>query len=173
MSSVTIERLTGILEDYARRTGASIDILLIGGLALQAYGYSDRATEDMDGEMAGDPEPLVNFLRAYQIPADLGEDLSRWSVIAMPPGYRERASVLLERSGLRLRLLHPIDFVIAKLRRGTDLDLQDAAYVIHRFDLTLDAVQEAAAAAIAASPKDTALFLFRATVQAFCARMAN
>lgn len=66
MSSVTIERLTGILEDYARRTGASIDILL-----------------------------------------------------------------------------------------------------------TLDAVQEAAAAAIAASPKDTALFLFRATVQAFCARMAN
>lgn len=44
MLSVTIERLTGILEDYARRTGASIDILLIGGLALQAYGYSDRAT---------------------------------------------------------------------------------------------------------------------------------
>ena len=170
LSSVTIKRLTESLEEYVRGTGASVDILLIGGLALQAYGYSDRVTVDMDGEMAGDPEPLVIFLRARQIPADLGEDLSRWSVIAMPPGYRERTSVLLEQPGLRLRLLHPIDFVIAKLRRGTDLDLQDAAYVMRRFDLSIQAVEEAAASAIAASPKDTTLFLFRTIVQAFCGR---
>lgn len=123
--------------------------------------------------MVGDPEPLVNFLREHRIPADLGEDLSRWSVVAMPPGYRERASVLLEQPGLRLRLLHPNDFVIAKLRRGTDLDLDDAAYVVRRFGLTSQAVEEAAASAIAASPRDTALFLFRATVQVFCVRMAG
>lgn len=168
MSSVTIERLIESLDAYVRETGASLDILLVGGLALQAYGYHDRVTVDMDGEMAGDPEPLVTFLRARQIPADLGEDFSRWSVIAMPPGYRERSSVLLERPGVRLRLLHPIDFVIAKLRRGTDLDLQDATYVMRRFSLTTQAVKEAASAALAASPKDTTLFLFRTIVQAFC-----
>lgn len=55
LSSVTIERLTEILEEYVRGTGASIDILRVGGLALQAYGYRDRVTVDMDGEMAGDP----------------------------------------------------------------------------------------------------------------------
>ena len=170
LSSVTIERLTEILEEYVRGTGAPIDILLVGGLALQAYGYSDRVTVDINGEMAGDPEPLVAFLRARQIPADLGEDFSRWSVIAMPPGYRERATVLLERPGIRLRLLHPIDFVIAKLRRGTDLDLQDAAYVMRRFGLSTQAVEEAAASAIAASPKDTTLFLFRTIVRTFCGR---
>ena len=173
MSSLTTERLTEFLEEYVRRTGAPVDILLVGGLALQAYGYADRATQDVDGEMAGDPDPLVNFLREHHIPADLGEDLSRWSVVAMPPGYRERASVLLEQPGLRLRLLHPIDFVIAKLRRGTDLDLDDAEYVTRCFGLTHQAVEEVAAAAIAASPKDTALFLFRTTVQVFCARMAG
>ena len=150
-----------------------MDLLLIGGLALQAYGFADRATRDVDGEMAGDPEPLVTFLQEHQIPADLGEDLSRWSVVAMPPGYRERASVWLERSGLRLRLLHPTDFVIAKLRRGTELDLDDAAYVMRHFGVTLQAVEGAAASAIAASPKDTALFLFRTTIQAFCSRMAR
>jgi len=71
---------------------------------------------------------------------------------------------------VRLRLLHPIDFVIAKLRRGTDLDLQDAAYVMGRFGLSTQAVEEAADSAIAASPKDTKLFLFRTIVQTFCRR---
>lgn len=173
MSSLTTKGLTELLEAYVRQTGAPVDLLLVGGLALQAYGFADRATQDIDGEMAGDPEPLVTFLQAHQIPADLGEDLSRWSVVAMPPGYRERASIWLDQPDLRLRLLHPTDFIIAKLRRGTDLDLNDAAYVMRRFGTTLQAVEEAAASAIAASPKDTALFLFRATVQAFCSRMAR
>lgn len=173
MSPLTTERLSKLLEEYVRQTGASVDLLLVGGLALQAYGYVDRATQDVDGEVTGDLEPLVEFLRQHQIPADLGEDMSGWSVIAMPPGYRDRASVLYEQPGLRLRLLAPTDFVIAKLRRGTELDLEDAEYVAHRFGVNPQAVQEAAAAAIGASPKDTALFLFRMTVQVFCARLAG
>jgi hypothetical protein len=50
--------------------------------------------------------------------------------------------------------------VIAKLRRGTDLDLDDATFVAKRFHLNPDQVRTAAAAALAASPQDTALFLF-------------
>lgn len=173
MLLVTTERLSKLLEEYVRQTGASVDLLLVGGLALQAYGYTDRATSDVDGEMTGDLEPLVEFLRQHHIPADLGENMSGWSVIAMPPGYRDRASVLHEQPHLRLRLLHPVDFVIAKLRRGTDLDLEDAEYVARRFGVTSQAVQEAAESAIIASPKDTALFLFRKTVHLFCARLAG
>lgn len=97
--------------------------------------------------------------------------MSGWSVIAMPPGYRDRTSVMYEQPSLRMRLLHPTDFVIAKLRRGTELDLEDAEYVVRRFDLTPEAVQAAAVAALMASPKDTALFLFRKTVEILCARL--
>lgn len=70
------------------------------------------------------------------------------TAVAMPPGYRDRAIDLVNRPGLRVRVLTPLDFVIAKLRRSTDLDLNDVA--------------------LAASPQDTALFLFRKTVELFC-----
>lgn len=173
MPPITAERLASLLAEYVRQTGASVDILLVGGLALQAYGYADRSTQDVDGEMVGNLEPLAEFLRRQGVPADLGENMSGWSVVAMPPGYRERASVWLEQPGLRLRLLHPTDFIIAKLRRGTDLDLEDAGYVARRFGVTAQTVQDAAGAAIAASPKDTAQFLFRKTVELFCARLGS
>lgn len=171
MPPITTDRLTSLLVEYVQKTGAPVDLLLVGGLALQAYGYTDRSTQDVDGELKGDLDPLVRFLREHQVPADLGENMSGWSVIAMPPGYRDRATVYREQPRLRLRLLQPADFIIAKLRRGTDLDLEDAAYVAHRFGVTAHAIRDAADAAIAASPQDTALFIFRKTVALFCARL--
>ena len=168
---ITINRLITLLEEYVQQTGASVDLLLVGGLALQAYGYGDRSTQDVDGEVVGDLDSLVRFLRQHQVPADLGENMSGWSVVAMAPGYRDRVSVLHEKPGLRLRLLHPIDFVIAKLRRGTEIDIEDATYVARHFDITPAAVSEAAEAAISASPRDTAVFLFRKTVEIFCTRL--
>lgn len=173
LSPITADRLTALLVEYVRKTGTTVDLLLVGGLALQAYGYTDRSTRDVDGELVGDLDSLVQFLREHQVPADLGENMSGWSVIAMPPGYQGRATVHFERPGVRLRLLHPTDFVIAKLRRGTDLDLEDAEYVARRFHISAKAVRDAAEAAIVASPQDTAVFLFRKTVDLFCGRMAR
>lgn len=168
MSPITTNRLIDLLAKYARHHKVDIDLLLVGGLALQAYGYLDRATQDVDGELIGDLDSLVSFLRDRGVPADIGENMSGWSVVAMPPGYRDRASIWLDQPGVRIRLLHPTDFVIAKLRRGTDLDLQDAEFVTRRFHVTPEAVRQAAEAALAASPKDTALFLFRKVVDLFC-----
>ena len=172
MSPITTDRLTSLLVEYVQETGTTVDLLLVEGLALQAYGYTNRSTQDVDGELAGDLNSLVQFLREHQVPADLGENMSGWSVVAMPPGYRDRATVHLEQPGIRLRLLHPMDFVIAKLRRGTDLDLEDAEYVARRFRVSTQAVRAAAEAAISASPQDTAIYLFRKTVDVFCARIA-
>lgn len=173
MLPITTDRLGALLREYVRDTGATIDLLLVGGLALQAYGLAERATQDIDGELVGDPEPLAQYLRNHHIPADLGENMSGWSVVAMPPGYRDRASVFVEAPGLCIRLLAPVDFIIAKLRRGTELDLEDALYVARRFDVNAAAIQKAAEAAIGVSPKDTALFAFRKAVQLFCARLKN
>ncbi len=173
MSALTTDRLLALLADYVDATGSAIDLILVGGLALQAYGDRDRATHDVDGELIGELSPLVQFLADHHIPADLGANISGWSVIAMPPGYRERTSTLIDRAKLRVRLLAPTDFIIAKLRRGTELDLEDADSVAKRFRVSPEDVRAAADAAVAASPQDTALFIFRKTVDLFCRRFAH
>ena len=168
---ITAERLATLLANYVRQSGSHVDLLLVGGLAVQAYGDARRSTKEVDGEVVGDLGGLAHFLWTHQIPADLGDDFSRRSVVAMPPGYRQRATVLGEGPGFCMRVLHPTDFVVAKLRRGTAEDVDDAASVAARFGVTAAAVGEAADAAVGASPKDTALFLFRKTVEQFCARL--
>ncbi len=173
MLPLTLNQIVRDLADYQRQSGNAVDLLLIGGLALQAYGYAERVTVDIDGELIGALDPLMTFLQQRHIPADLGENISGWSIVAMPPGYRERSSVWHEEPGLRLRLLEPVDFIIAKLRRGTDQDLDDAEYVATQYQILPAVVQASAESAINASPQDTALFLFKKTVQNFCQRMTS
>jgi uncharacterized nucleotidyltransferase DUF6036 len=168
LSALTAEQVIELLTNFTRETGESVEIIIVRALALQAYGYQNRVTRDLDAEVVGPIEPLTDYLRQHSIPADLTTNFSGRSVISMPPGYRDRATDLAHHSNLRVRLLAPIDFIIAKLRRGTDLDLDDAAFVAKRFHLTSDQIRTASSAAIAASPKDTALFLFRKTVDLFC-----
>lgn len=72
-----------------------------------------------------------------------------------------------------MRVLSPVDFVIAKLRRGTDEDVEDALCVARRYGLSGRDIETAAHAALAASPEDTALFLFKKTVELFCKELAS
>ena len=169
--SLTVDQVIPALLEYVRETDDPLDLILVGGLALQAYGLTDRVTRDVDGELVGDVHELATFLRKRRVPADLGENMSGWSVVAMPPGYRERATVFHEEANLRVRLLAPTDFVIAKLRRGTDQDLDDAEFVADTFHVSASDVRTAAERAVAVSSKDTTLFLFNQTVEVFCRRL--
>lgn len=171
MSTITTDQILDLLERYVEETGTSVDLLLVGALALQAYGCSDRATQDIDAEVSGPIDRLLQFLTAHNIPADLTQNFSGWSIVAMPPGYRDRATELRNLPALRVRLLSPVDFIIAKLRRGTDLDCEDALHVARRFAVSASAIRDAAKSAIAASPQDTALFVFQKTVDRFCSTM--
>jgi hypothetical protein len=173
LSPIKLDEIKVLLGTYVRETHQAIDLILIGGLALQAYGLDERVTVDLDGELIGELEPLLEFLQANHVPADLGENISGWSVVAMPLGYRDRTSVWHEDAGLRLRLLDPADFVIAKLRRGTEQDLDDAQEIVKRFHLLAANIQTSAASALSVSPKDTALFAFRKTVDLFCQRIVQ
>lgn len=172
MPTISSEQVIRILTQFVQESKQSLDILLVGALALQAYGYQDRYTQDVDAEIAGPLDPLVKYLDARHIPADLTQDIGGWSVVAMPPGYKERTSDLVRRDNLRIRLLSPVDFIIAKLRRGTDLDHEDAMFVAKRFGISVTSVRDAAADAVAASRQDTALFLFSKTVDLFCRNLS-
>lgn len=165
---LTLDRLRALLREYVDETGHAVDLVLIGGMAMLAYGHPSRATIDIDGELRDGVRSLKAFLSRHNIPANLGQSLSGWSVVAMPPGYRDRATVMIDESKVRVSLLDPVDFIVAKLRRGTDEDLADAAWIAERFGVSAQQVRAAAAAALAASLEDTALFLFERTVDRFC-----
>lgn len=173
MPTLTAKHLIDLLSQFVRETGTPVDLLVVGALALHAYGISDRATRDVDGEIDGPLAPLLEFLTAQQVPADLTQNFSGWSIVAMPPGYRDRATSLVNQPHLHVRVLAPLDFVIAKLRRGTDLDLDDALMVVRHYRLSADSIQAGAKAALAASPQDTALFLFQKTVDLFCTTLSS
>ena len=167
MSALTLDRLFALLEDYVRQTGRRLDVLLIGRLAMYAYGAAEAQTDDVDAELAQDVEEVGAFLKRHGVPSNLSENISGWSIVSLPPGYRGRARALHSRENLQVSLLDPLDFVVSKLRRGTEQDFTDAEFVARRYGLTAQAVQAAADAAIAASPKDTALFVFRKAVALF------
>jgi hypothetical protein len=95
LSTLTADEVIALLSNYTKQTGASLDVLLVGALALQAYGYQHRLTRDVDAEVAGSIEALAEFLDRQHIPADLTTNFSSWSIVAMPPGYRERAPTCL------------------------------------------------------------------------------
>ncbi len=173
MSTLTLDRLFALLRQYAAQAKHPVDLLLIGGLAMLAYGQSSRATIDVDGELREGVRPLKDFLSRHGIPANLGQNVSGWSVVAMAPGYRDRATVLLDEPCLTVRLLAPADFIIAKLRRGTDEDLEDAAWIAATYRVDARQVRAAAESALTASFEDTALFLFERTVEQFCAKLGK
>lgn len=167
MSQVNLEDIIQILNEYTGKTKKPLELILIGGLALQYYGMKERATIDIDAEIKGDLEGLFNFLKENSIPSDLGEDIAGWSVVSMPPGYRERAIEIYTATNLSVKVLNPLDFIIAKLRRATEEDMSDAIFVAKKFGLRPEDIKNCAEEAVRNSPKDTMVFLFRKNVELF------
>ena len=168
MKNLEIETVKKILEEFVKDTGEQLELILIGGLALQLYGLEDRATIDIDAEVEkGDLFKLFHFLKEKGIPADLSENIAGWSVVSMPEGYRERAKIVLQENNLVIKILDPYDFVIAKLRRGTQEDFKDALFVAKRFNLNPEKILEYGELAIKNSIKDTALFNFKNRLDIF------
>ena len=62
---------------------------------------------------------------------------------------------------------NPYDFVIAKLRRGTQEDFEDALFVAKKFNLNPEKILEYGELAIKNSIKDTALFNFKTRLNIF------
>ena len=173
MSALTLDHILTLFEEYVRQTGQRLDVLLIGRLAMYAYGSSEAQTDDVDAELRQGVERVGTFLKQHGIPSNLSENISGGSIVSLPPGYRDRTKMLHERENLRVAVLEPTDFVISKLRRGTEQDFTDAEFVARRYGVNRQAVQAAADAALAASPKDTALFVFRKAVDLFLHRLAQ
>lgn len=171
MSQLNLNNIIELLKDYTNKKNSFLDVLLVGGLALHHYGMKDRATVDLDAEIRGDVEDLFGFLKSKHIPADLGEDFSGWSVVAMPDGYRERSIQIFRDKKLTVKVLHPVDFIHAKIRRFTEEDIEDALFVAKKFNVKAEEIESSAKEAIKNSPKDTVLFIFKKNLTVFLKKL--
>ncbi len=171
---VKLKDVEDILKEFTKETGEPVELILIGGLALEIYGAENRATMDVDAEVIkGNLYKLYEFFKEKGIPADLTENISGWSVISMPKEYRERAKTVLKDKEFIIKILDPYDFVIAKLRRGTNEDMEDALFVAKKYKLNPERIKEFAKNSIENSVKDTAIFSFKRRIEIFLERLKN
>ncbi len=173
MPQLDLDSVIHTLKAFSNREKKSLQMILLGGLALHHYGMEERSTIDIDAEVVGDLESLFHFLKSKKIPSDLSENISGWSVVAMPPGYRDRTTTLFQSEYLQIGVLDPCDFVVSKLRRFTETDIEDALFIVKKFGLRPEQIARSAEAAIAHSIKDTGLFLFKKNVDLFLKRTAE
>ncbi|QID33166.1 DUF6036 family nucleotidyltransferase [Pampinifervens florentissimum] len=139
---VVYERL---LEKLSEK-GIRCKLIAIGRSALSFYKVNKaKSTMDIDFEITefeGKIEELQTVLDELGIRADYGEDIDRWGVVPLPAGYRDRAVNVLKRGGAELYVLSPVDFIISKLRRGTQEDWEDAIDVAFAENIKPEEIRE-------------------------------
>ncbi len=132
------------IEAFARSKNETIDLLLIGGLAMSFYGIP-RHTIDIDAEIRCSDETyfeLIEFLKGENTSFNISENISGWGIIPLPADYRERARKVYESETLIIKILDPVDFIFSKLMRGTEEDFNDAIEVIRKYAIAKDSLLE-------------------------------
>jgi len=141
--------------------------IIVGGAALLLYGCSIRGTKDIDIEVeAGDLVSLniaVQRIKDAGIPCDVTGDVSGWGLIPLPLGFRDR---IVKTDLPNIYILEPVDYVLSKLRRGTNIDEQDALSVMQAQGLNADAVRQRAM--LIELPLDPVSFRFSQRLEMFC-----
>ena len=141
----SIERVKKLVDFLAKNTDENIDIIVVGGTAMSFYG-DYRTTTDIDAEILNCPEDLYNaslkYLRDNKIQFNIDEDFDSWGMVPMPRGYRERAVAVYKEGTITVKTLEPVDFIISKLRRGADVDIEDTEKIISRYNIDEKAIRE-------------------------------
>jgi len=158
------------LDTAAGKAGVKhLKVIICGGLAAIAYGMKDRETLDIDAEVNVTFDVIEKLKKSIKIPAELTSDISRWSMIDIPKGYRKRAVPynLVETKHINVFLLAPLDLIISKLRVFRDKDIEDALFLIKKFKISKNDVLRASERAIKTSPASTELLRFKKTIEHF------
>jgi len=162
------EHIINLLKQFVIKKKEPLELILVGALALPFYGVEFRATYDLDAEVeTGNIEELYFFLKEKGFESDLSENIAGWSVIALPSGYRERSKIVYKDNLLTIKILSPEDFIIMKLRRGTNQDIKDALAVAKKQSVKIEILDKLYNKVLEESIKDTALFNFKKIYQAF------
>jgi hypothetical protein len=160
--------IISVFKDIAIKTREPLEIIIVGAQALVYYGVDYRITMDIDAEVIrGDVEKIYLELKNMGYVSDLSENISGWSVISMPKGYRQRTIEIYKDENLKISVLNPYDFILMKLRRGTNQDIEDALAVAVKNKISIEKLEDYFQSALESSIKDTALFNFKLIYNTF------
>jgi len=160
--------IISVFKDIAIKIKEPLEIIIVGAQALVYYGVDYRITMDIDAEVIrGDVEKIYLELKNMGYVSDLSENISGWSVISMPKGYRQRAMEIYKDENLKISVLNPYDFILMKLRRGTNQDIEDALAVAVKNKISIEKLEDYFQSALESSIKDTALFNFKLIYNTF------
>jgi len=171
--SIGTDKLKSVIQTIdraAQKAGVKdLRIIICGGLAAIAYGLEKRPTLDIDAEIDADFTIIEKLKKNIKFPAELTSDISRWSMIDIPEGYRERVIPLniVKTKNIKVFLLSPLDLIISKLRVFRDKDIQDAVFLIKKFDIKKSDILKASKQAITQSPASTELLRFKKSLKYF------
>lgn len=158
---------------FAREQNHPVGLIVIGGVAMELYGLP-RGTMDIDAEISCDGvfyEKLVRHLHGRGIQFNIGDDIDHWGLIPLPSGYRDRARTIYDEDGTVVKILDPLDFIVSKLRRGIDQDLDDALAVARHFSLSSHDISEHMGKIKYPMSEET--FLFRKRADLFLETLEN
>jgi len=160
--------IISVFKDIAIKIKEPLEIIIVGAQALVYYGVDYRITMDIDAEVIrGDVEKIYLELKNMGYVSDLSENISGWSVISMPKGYRQRTIEIYKDENLKISVLNPYDFILMKLRRGTNQDIEDALAVAVKNKISIEKLEDYFQSALESSIKDTALFNFKLIYNTF------
>jgi len=166
------ENILNLLKQFVIEEKEPLELILVEALALPFYGVEFRFTYDLDAEIeTGNLEKLYHYLKSKGYESDLTENISGWSVISMPSGYKERSSIIYQDNLLTVRILSPEDFIIMKLRRGTNQDIEDALSVALKQKVKKQDLDKLFNKVLQESIKDTAIFNFKEIYKFFIDKM--
>jgi len=138
--------------------------ILIGGSALPFYGCNHRGTFDISIEVEvqsmDELEAIQVSIKKVNPCCDVTGNIDGWGMIPLPTGFRDR----IKETGIdNLYILEPEDYVLSKMRRATQEDMQDALEVMKAQSLTVDLIQDRAS--MITLPMDPISFIFRQNLQ--------
>ena len=172
-----VSDIHSFFEDLDRRLAEGVQVVLTGGAAAILQGTS-RATFDIDFELrlkrGGNwdrvQQAIAETSTATGITAQYGEDIDRWSSIAMPG----RESRLYKRFGkVEVRLLNPSLWAIGKLARYLSSDVEDLRIVLKRTKTQPKALAKVWGKALGTSPASSSQATFRKQVENFFTQYAR
>lgn len=161
-----LERFFGALES---RLPFPITIVLTGGAEALLLGGT-RPTGDVDFEVRVAPRwrgrwpevdsGIAEASRSSGVAVQYSDDVDRWSSISVPE-RRRRSRPWLRLGRLRVRLLDPACWAIYKIARYLESDRADLVHVLRREKVVAARLARLAGESLRASPRSSALFLFR------------
>lgn len=167
----SLQKYIDILKDFSVEKNEVVELILTGGLALSVYGIPSY-TIDIDGEVTTkNYYELVEYLKMRGISFDLSDNISAWGVVPLPKGYRERSKIVYEDKHLIIKTLEPVDFVLSKIGRGLEEDLDDVVKVIKKYNLTEDMIRERTS--LITYPKDLQTWFFKKNLEYLFSRLGK